>query len=50
MNQEVKSGKVLSPSTPWTQRPVPGIEVADEQQTLKATLLSRLLSALNVML
>lgn len=37
MNQEVKSGKVLSPSTPWTQRPVPCIEVADEQQTLKAT-------------
>ena len=33
----MKSGKVLSPSTPWTQRPVPGIEVADEQQTLKAT-------------
>ncbi len=37
MNQEVKPGKVLSPSTPWTKRPVPGIEVADEQQILKAT-------------
>src|SRR5690554_6617271 len=37
MSQEVKPGKILSPTTPWTQRPVPGIEVADEQQTLKAT-------------
>ena len=37
MNQEVKSGKVLSPITPWTERSVPGIHVPDEQQTLKAT-------------
>lgn len=37
MNQEVKSGKTLSPSTPWTDRSVPGINVPDEQQTLKAT-------------
>ena len=37
MNQEVKSGKILSPSTPWTERGVPGIEVPDEQQALKAT-------------
>ena len=38
MNQEVKSGKILSPSTPWTERGVPGIEVPDVQQALKATL------------
>ncbi|MDR6186708.1 acetyl-CoA carboxylase beta subunit [Acinetobacter baylyi] len=37
MNQEVKSGKILSPSTPWTERQVPGIQVANEQQSLKAT-------------
>ncbi len=37
MNQQVKAGKVLSPSTPWTERGVPGIQVPDEQQTLKAT-------------
>jgi acetyl-CoA carboxylase carboxyl transferase subunit beta len=37
MNQQVKAGKVLSPSTPWTERGVPGIKVPDEQQTLKAT-------------
>ncbi|AOA59236.1 acetyl-CoA carboxylase, carboxyltransferase subunit beta [Acinetobacter larvae] len=36
MNQQVKSGKVLSPVTPWTERAVPGIDVADEQQSLKA--------------
>ncbi|WP_273778540.1 MULTISPECIES: acetyl-CoA carboxylase, carboxyltransferase subunit beta [unclassified Acinetobacter] len=38
MNQEVKSGKILSPSTPWTARAVPGIQKADEQQALKSTL------------
>ncbi|WOE30469.1 MULTISPECIES: acetyl-CoA carboxylase, carboxyltransferase subunit beta [unclassified Acinetobacter] len=38
MNQEVKTGKVLNPSTPWTERGVPGIHIPDEQQTLKATL------------
>lgn len=37
MNQDVKSGKILNPSTPWTERQVPGIHVPDEQQTLKAT-------------
>jgi acetyl-CoA carboxylase carboxyl transferase subunit beta len=37
MNQQVKAGKVLSPSTPWTQRDVPGIQVPDEQQSVKAT-------------
>lgn len=37
MNQEVKSGKILSPVTPWTDRSVPGIHVPDEQQALKAT-------------
>ena len=37
MSQEVKSGKVLSPITPWTDRSVPGIRIPDEQQTLKAT-------------
>ncbi len=31
MSQEVKSGKILSPSTPWTERGVPGIQVPDEQ-------------------
>ncbi len=38
MNQEVKPGKILSPSTPWTERSVPGIEQPDVQQTLKSTL------------
>lgn len=38
MNQEVKPGKILSPSTPWTERSVPGIQTPDEQQTLKSTL------------
>lgn len=37
MNQEVKSGKILSPVTPWTDRSVPGIHMPDEQQALKAT-------------
>lgn len=37
MNQEVKSGKILSPVTPWTDRSVPGIHLPDEQQALKAT-------------
>ena len=37
MNQQVKAGKVLSPSTPWTERGVPGIHLPDEQQTFKAT-------------
>lgn len=37
MNQEVKSGKILSPTTPWTDRSVPGIRVPDQQQALKAT-------------
>ena len=37
MSQELTSGKVLNPSTPWTERHVPGIQVADQQQTFKAT-------------
>ncbi|ANF81115.1 acetyl-CoA carboxylase subunit beta [Acinetobacter sp. NCu2D-2] len=37
MSQPVKSGKILSPSTPWTERHVPGIHMPDEQTTLKAT-------------
>lgn len=37
MSQDVKTGKTLSPATPWTDRGVPGIHVPDEQQTLKAT-------------
>ena len=37
MSQPVKSSKILSPSTPWTERHVPGIHVPDEQTTLKAT-------------
>ncbi len=37
MNQEVKSGKILSPATPWTERHVPGIPTPDEQTALKAT-------------
>lgn len=37
MNQEVKSGKTLAPVTPWTDRSVPGIQIPDQQQSLKAT-------------
>ena len=37
MNQEVKSGKILSPTTPWTDRSIPGIHMPNQQQTLKAT-------------
>lgn len=37
MNQPLKSNKVLSPVTPWTERAVPGISVLNEQQALKAT-------------
>jgi acetyl-CoA carboxylase carboxyl transferase subunit beta len=37
MSQSVKSSKILSPSTPWTERHVPGIHVPDEQTALKAT-------------
>ncbi|ENV34923.1 acetyl-CoA carboxylase, carboxyltransferase subunit beta [Acinetobacter gerneri] len=37
MNQEVKSGKILSPSTPWTDRPIPSIHVPDAKETIKAT-------------
>jgi acetyl-CoA carboxylase carboxyl transferase subunit beta len=37
MSQDVKSGKILNPSTPWTDRAVPGIHMPDEQQALKAT-------------
>ncbi|MDQ8936209.1 acetyl-CoA carboxylase, carboxyltransferase subunit beta [Acinetobacter rudis] len=37
MNQEVKAGKILSATTPWTERGVPGIQQPDEQQALKAT-------------
>ena len=37
MNQEVKTGKTLSPSTPWTDRSIPGILALNQQQTIKAT-------------
>ncbi|KKW75162.1 MULTISPECIES: acetyl-CoA carboxylase, carboxyltransferase subunit beta [Acinetobacter] len=37
MSQELTAGKVLNPSMPWTERQVPGIQVANEQQTFKAT-------------
>ena len=37
MNREVKSGKALAPATPWTDRSVPGIQIPDQQQSLKAT-------------
>lgn len=37
MNQEVKADKVLNPSTPWTERAVPGIRVPDAKETLKAS-------------
>ncbi|MFX1823983.1 MULTISPECIES: acetyl-CoA carboxylase, carboxyltransferase subunit beta [Acinetobacter] len=37
MSQQLKSGKILSPSTPWTERTVPGIQVPDEQTAYKAT-------------
>ena len=37
MNQEVKTGKILSPSTPWTDRSIPGILALNQQQTIKAT-------------
>ncbi len=37
MSQDAKTGKILSASTPWTERVVPGIRVPDEQQALKAT-------------
>lgn len=39
MSQDVEIiiGKVLHPATPWTEREVPGIQVADQQQIFKAT-------------
>ncbi|MCH7336540.1 acetyl-CoA carboxylase, carboxyltransferase subunit beta [Acinetobacter sp. NIPH 2699] len=39
MSQDVEiiTGKVLHPATPWTERQVPGIQVADQQQIFKAT-------------
>ena len=37
LSPESATGKVLSPTTPWTERQVPGIQVADEQQTFKST-------------
>lgn len=37
MSQDLTAGKVLRPNTPWTERVVPGIDLPDEQQTLKAT-------------
>ena len=37
MNQEVKTGKILSPATPWTDRSIPGILAPNQQQTVKAT-------------
>jgi len=49
MNQEVKAGKILSATTPWTERGVPGIQQPDEQQALKATFTELLMSAQSVM-
>ena len=37
LSPELATGKVLGPTTPWTERQVPGIQVADEQQTFKST-------------
>lgn len=37
MSQDVKSAKVLSSTTPWTERPVPGIHLPDAKETLKAS-------------
>ncbi len=37
MSQEVKTGKILSPTTPWTDRAVPSIHVPDEQEVYKST-------------
>lgn len=37
MSQDVKPAKVLSANTPWTQRPIPGVHVLTEQETLKST-------------
>ena len=37
LSPESATGKVLGPTTPWTERQVPGIQVADEQQTFKST-------------
>mgnify|MGYP000054629089 FL=1 len=37
LSPESATGKVLGPTPPWTERQVPGIQVADEQQTFKST-------------
>ena len=39
MSQErpTPTGKVLNPTTPWTERQVPGIQAADKQQPYKST-------------
>ncbi|MBC9229394.1 acetyl-CoA carboxylase carboxyltransferase subunit beta [Acinetobacter beijerinckii] len=37
MSQELTTGKILSPSTPWTERQVPSIQVANQQQIFKST-------------
>ena len=37
LSPESATGKVLGPTTPWTERQVPGIQVADQQQTFKST-------------
>ena len=37
LSPESATGKVLGPATPWTERQVPGIQVADQQQTFKST-------------
>lgn len=37
LSPESATGKVFGPTTPWTERQVPGIQVADEQQTFKST-------------
>ena len=37
LSPESATGKVLGPTPPWTERQVPGIQVADQQQTFKST-------------
>ena len=37
LSPELATGKVLGSTPPWTERQVPGIQVADQQQTFKST-------------
>jgi hypothetical protein len=49
MSQELTAGKVLSPSTPWTERQVPGIQVAMNNKHSKQHLRNQPLNVLSVM-